>query len=326
MSEATDLKLTFLGTSSGIPTRHRNVSGIALQLPQRSEMWLLDCGEATQHQIIRHPQLSTGQIRRILITHLHGDHIYGLPGLLATLGMSNAPAHIDIYGPPGLQEYLKAVLRHSDTYIHYPWQVHTVETGLVFSETDYSVYAAPLDHRIPAFGYRIVEHDRPGTFDVALAQADGIPPGPLYGQLKQGETVTLADGRVIDGRRYVGVPIPGRKLAYCTDTIFCPNAIDLARGTDVLIHEATYAEAERALAERGKHSTARMAAEVAAQAKTETLILTHFSPRYGKDGHLTLEDLQAEAQAIFANTLLAKDRLTHAIPRRVAPAAAPALG
>ncbi|MEN9220368.1 MAG: ribonuclease Z [Thermostichales cyanobacterium SZTDM-1c_bins_54] len=325
MSQATDLRLTFLGTSSGIPTRHRNVSGVAVQLPQRSELWLLDCGEATQHQIIRHPDLNISQVRRIWITHLHGDHIYGLPGLLATLGMSCPPSQVDLYGPPGLQEFLRAVLRHSDTHIQCPWQVHTVETGLVFSEAEYSVYAAPLDHRIPAFGYRIVEHDRPGSFNVAQAQADGIPPGPIYGRLKLGETVTLGDGRVVDGRRYVGPPIPGRKIAYCTDTIFCQNAIDLARGTDVLIHEATYAESERPLAERAKHSTARMAAEVAARAKTQTLILTHFSPRYGKDGHLTLEDLQAEAQQIFPNTLLATDRFTYAIPRRAAPVSVPAL-
>ncbi|GAB4211531.1 MAG: ribonuclease Z [Synechococcales cyanobacterium] len=315
-TDANALRLTFLGTSSGIPTRHRNVSGVAVQLPQRAEMWLLDCGEGTQHQIIRHDDLNTGQLRRIFITHLHGDHIYGLPGLLATLGMSSLPEQIDIFGPPGLQEFLKAVLRHSETHITYPWRVHTVETGLVWADDDYSVYCAPLDHRIPAFGYRLVEHDRPGSFDVTRAQADGIPAGPLYKRLKQGEQVTLEDGRVIAGKDYVGSPIPGRKVAYCTDTIFCENAVDLARAADVLIHEATYAEAERSLAERAKHSTARMAAEVAARARVNTLILTHFSPRYGKDGPLTLEDLQAEAQAIFPNTLLAKDRQTHCVPRR----------
>ncbi len=310
------IRLTFLGTSSGVPTRRRNVSGIALQLPQRAEIWLLDCGEATQHQLIRHDDLRSSLIRRIFITHMHGDHIYGLPGLLATCGMSSPPDAIDIYGPPGLEDYLKLVLRYSETHIHYPIRIHAVETGLIMSEEDYSVYCAPLDHRVPAFGYRIVEHDRPGTFNVLKAQADGIPSGPLYGRLKAGETITLSDGRRINGTDYVGQPLPGRKLAYCTDTTYCRNAVDLARAADLVIHEATYAEVDRALARRSKHSTAAMAARVALEAKAQTLILTHFSPRYGKEGPISLEDLQAEAQAIFPNTLLAKDRHTFEVPRR----------
>jgi ribonuclease Z len=314
--DPTALYATFLGTSSGVPTRARNVSGIALQLPQRAETWLLDCGEATQHQILRHSELNSNQIRRIFITHMHGDHIYGLPGLLSTIGMSNAPTAIDIYGPPGLKDYLDAVLRWSESRIAYPFTVHTVETGLVLEEADYQVYCALLEHRVPAFGYRIVERDRPGTLNVAQAKADGIPPGPIYARLKAGETVELADGRIANGRQYVGPPQPGRKLAYCTDTTFCRNAIDLARAADLLIHEATFAEADLHLAKRSKHATASMAATVAKEANARTLMLTHFSPRYGADGPITLEDLQAEAQAIFPNTLVARDRLSYAIPRR----------
>ncbi len=314
--DPTALNLTFLGTSSGVPTRQRNVSGVALQLPQRSEIWLLDCGEGTQHQLIRHGQLNLSQIRRILITHMHGDHIYGLPGLLATCGMSSPPEAIDVYGPPGLEDYLKQVIRYSETRLQYPLNIHTVETGLILQESEYSVYCAPLEHRIPAYGYRIVEADRVGTFDISKAQADGIPPGPLYGQLKAGATITLADGRVFSGKDYVGPSIPGRKLAYCTDTIYCSNAVDLARAADLLIHEATFAEAEKHLARRSKHSTAAMAAHVAQQAQAQALILTHFSPRYGRDSAITLEDLLNEAQAIFPHTLLAKDRHTYAVPRR----------
>ena len=310
------IRVTFLGTSSGVPTRFRNVSGIALQFPQQSQIWLMDCGEATQHQLIRNDDLRSSQIRRILITHMHGDHIYGLPGLLATCGMSSPPEAIDIYGPPGLKDYLNGVLRYSETRLQYPVQIHTVETGLVFSEQGYSIYAAPLEHRVPAFGYRIVEQDRAGTFDVAKAQADGIPSGPLYGQLKAGRTITLGDGRQISGKDYVGPDQPGRKLSYCTDTIYCQNAVDLSRAADLVIHESTYAEADLPLAKRSKHSTASMAARVAAAAKARALILTHFSPRYSKEAPITLEDLQAEAQAIFPNTLLAKDRFTYEIPRR----------
>jgi ribonuclease Z len=223
---------------------------------------------------------------------------------------------MDIYGPPGLEDYLKLALRYSETRLQYPLHIHTVETGLVFTESEYSVYCAPLDHRIPAFGYRIVEHDRPGMFDLSKAQAEGIPAGPLYGRLKGGETVTLPDGRVVDGKAFVGPSYPGRKLAYCTDTTFCRNAVDLARSVDLVIHEATYAEVDRSLALRSKHSTAAMAAQVALEAKAQVLMLTHFSPRYGPEADTSLEDLLAEAEAIFPQTLLAKDRMIYEISRR----------
>ncbi len=313
------IRITFLGTSSGLPTRQRNVSGIAVQFPQRSDWWLLDCGEGTQHQLLRLDELRPSQLRRIFITHMHGDHIYGLPGLLASLGLGSPPEQIDIYGPPGIDEYLRAVLRYSETRIPYPLQIHIVETGLILEESEYSVFCAPLDHRVPTFGYRIVEHDRPGSFNVEKARADGIPPGPLYGQLKAGQSITW-QGRLFHGRDYVGDPIPGRKFSYCTDTIFCRNAIDLSRAADLVIHEATYAEADRELARRSKHSTAAMAAQVAAAAKAQALMLTHFSPRYTPDAEITLADLLAEAQAIFPATMLAYDRLTYEIPRRT-PAA-----
>jgi ribonuclease Z len=132
---------------------------VAVQFPQRSEWWLFDCGEGTQHQLLRLDELRPSQLRRIFITHMHGDHIYGLPGLLASCGLGSAPEHIDIYGPPGLEEYLKAVLRYSETRIPYGFRVHTVETGLILQEPEYSVFCAPLDHRVPAFGYRVVEQE-----------------------------------------------------------------------------------------------------------------------------------------------------------------------
>src|SRR4028119_2201127 len=181
------VQITFLGTSSGVPTRSRNVSSLALRLPQRSEVWLFDCGEGTQHQILR-SEIRVSQITRIFITHMHGDHIYGLMGLLASCGLAGNPSRIDIYGPPKLEEYLRAAGKYSQTHFSYPVKVHTVQPGLVLDEGEFTVYCDALTHRVPAFGYRVVEKDKPGRFNVEEAIELGIPSGPLYGKLKRGET------------------------------------------------------------------------------------------------------------------------------------------
>ncbi len=310
------MEITFLGTSSGVPTRSRNVSSIALRLPQRAEVWLFDCGEATQHQLLR-CDVKISQIRRIFITHLHGDHIFGLMGLLATYGMAGSPDQIDIYGPLGLEDYLKACQKYSFTHFSYPIRVHTVEQGLVYQEDDFTVFCAPLKHKVPAFGYRVVENDRSGKFDVEKAKSLGIPSGPIYGKLKQGLQVTLADGRIIDGQKLCGETEIGRKFVYCTDTVYCDSSVALAKGADVLIHESTFAHQDSAMAFDRLHSTSTMAAQVAQQAGVKQLILTHFSPRYAPGNNLVLEDLLIAAQAIFPSTIMAHDFLTYQIPRRL---------
>jgi ribonuclease Z len=315
------LQITFLGTSSGVPTRSRNVSGVALRLPQRAEVWLFDCGEGTQHQFLR-SDLRISQIRRIFVTHMHGDHIFGLMGLLASCGLAGNPEQIDIYGPPDLDQYLKASRRYSQTHFSYPINVHTVSPGLVFEDDEFSVTCAPLKHRVPAFGYRIAEKDRPGHFDVEKAKVLGIPSGPIYGRLKRGETVTLEDGRKINGKTLCGPTEIGRKVAYCTDTVFSENAVKLAQDADVLIHEATFAHQEAELAFQRLHSTSTMAAQTALAADVKTLIMTHFSPRYAPGNVIEIKDLLTEAQAIFPNTKLASDFWTYDVSRRIAPEAA----
>lgn len=311
----TALQITFLGTSSGVPTRSRNVSSIALRLPQRAEVWLFDCGEGTQHQFLR-SDLRSSQITRIFVTHMHGDHIYGLMGLLASIGMAGNPSRIDIYGPPKLEDYLKACTRYSQTHFSYPVKVQTVQPGLLFEDEDFTVHCAPLTHRVPAFGYRVAEKDKAGRFDVERATALGIPAGPLYGRLKRGEVVTLDDGRKINGAELCGAPQVGRKFVYCTDTIYCDSAVELARDADLLVHEATFAHQDAELAYQRLHSTSTMAAQVALGAQVQQLIMTHFSPRYAPGNPLVLEDLLTEARAIFPNTLMAHDFMVHDIPRR----------
>jgi ribonuclease Z len=317
------LQVTFLGTSSGVPTRSRNVSSVALRLPQRAEIWLFDCGEGTQHQFLR-SDCKSSQIRRIFITHMHGDHIFGLMGLLASYGLAGSPQSIDIYGPPKLNEYLQACRRYSQTHFSYPIKVHTVEPGVVFSDAEFTVTCDLLEHRVPAFGYRVTEKDRVGTFDVQRATALGIPPGPLYGRLKKGEVITLPDGRKINGNDLCGPPLAGRKLVYCTDTIYCDRAVTLATQADVLIHEATFSHQDAELAYQRLHSTSTMAAQVALAAQVKQLIMTHFSPRYAPGNSLQLEDLLTEARAIFPNTIMARDFLTYELTREK-PAVAAAI-
>ncbi len=278
-------------------------------------MWLFDCGESTQHQFLR-SDFKSSQIRRIFVTHMHGDHIFGLPGLLASCGMAGTgQQQIDIYGPPELGKYLEACRRYSKTQSSYPIEVHVTEPGKVYEDDDYIVTCQRLKHRIPAHGYRVVEKDRTGHFDVKRAATLGISPGPVYGKLKRGEVVTLPDGRKVNGADLCGPTIVGRKFVYCTDTVFCENAIELADHADVLIHEATFAHQDAGLAYQRLHSTSTMAAQVALAAQVKQLIMTHFSPRYAPGNSLSLDDLLAEAKAIFPNTLMAKDFLTYDIVR-----------
>ncbi|MFM7600900.1 MAG: ribonuclease Z [Pseudanabaena sp.] len=306
------MQITFLGTSSGVPTRGRNVSSVAVRLPQRAEVWLLDCGEATQHQLLR-SDVKISQITKIFVTHMHGDHIFGLPGLLASCGMAGSVSHIDIYGPSGLGDYLDACLRYSETRLSYSIKVHKVKTGLVCEDSEFYMMAAPLKHKVTAHGYRLVERDRAGKFDVDKAIAMNIPPGPIFGELKQGKTVTLPDGRKIDGKEFCGAPQIGRKIAYCTDTIFCDSSVELAQNADVLIHETTFAHQDSDMAFQRLHSTSTMAAQVALLANVKQLIMTHFSPRYSPGNPILLEDLVNEARMIFANTIPAYDFMTYEI-------------
>ena len=309
------MQITFLGTSSGVPTRARNVSGVALRLPQRGEWWLFDCGEGTQHQILR-SDLRISQLTRIFITHLHGDHVYGLAGLLSTIGLAGASRPVHIYGPAGLAEYLHASQLYSHTDFSRRIEVTTItEEGRVCQDAEFAVDCRLLRHRVAAYGYRITEQDRPGHFDAARAQALGIPFGPLYGRLKKGERIRLDDGREIDGKDLCSPPEKGRSVAYCTDTMYSRGAIELGREADVLIHEATFAEEDAELAAQSMHSTARAAAEVAAAAQAKLLLLTHFSARYAPGNPVEPADLLREARAVFPETRLAHDFFTHEVAR-----------
>ncbi|MGD8191634.1 ribonuclease Z [Brevibacillus ginsengisoli] len=300
--------LHFLGTSSGAPTTKRNVSGLAVWFTQRGKWWLFDCGEGTQHQLMRSP-LKLSQLEKIFITHLHGDHLYGLIGLLASRSLrGGAPSEITLFGPPGLDEYFHGIMRVSPVHLQYPLSIRTICKGQVYEDEEMMVTCAKVEHRVPAYGYAIMEKPRKGAFQVDLAKEQGIPPGPLYGKLKQGETIQLPDGRIFQPEQFLGPSQPGRKIVVSGDTSPCQAMVELAKDSDVLVHEATYAHPHLELAERSGHSTALQAARIAVKAGVKTLILTHFSPRYeDEEGEISLNDLLMEATELHPETMLAHD-------------------
>ncbi len=312
--------LHFLGTSSGAPTTKRNVSALGLWFIQRGKWWLFDCGEGTQHQIMRSP-LKLSQLEKIFITHLHGDHLYGLIGLLASRSLrGGAPGEVKLFGPPGLDQYIDAIMRVSPVHIEYPLTVQIIREGQIYEDDDISVHCVPVAHRVPAFAYAVEEKPRPGAFRADLAKASGIPPGPLYGQLKRGESIQLPDGRIFHPHDFVGPEQKGRKIVISGDTAPCHSLAALAQEADLLVHEATYAHVHLDLAKRSGHSTALQAAEIARNAKVQTLILTHFSPRYDdEEGEVGLNDLLVEAQQIFSDTYLAYDFMQHMVKRERQP-------
>ncbi|MGX7131865.1 ribonuclease Z [Enterococcus songbeiensis] len=299
------MELEFLGTGAGVPAKHRNVSSIAFKLlDERNAVWLFDCGEGTQMQILR-TNIRPRKIEKIFITHLHGDHIFGLPGLISSRSFQGGNEALEIYGPKGVKNFIQTALKTSQTRLSYPIKYIEIENeGLLFKDQQFQVYCHKLEHGITSYGFRIVEADHDGELQVAALQELGIAPGPIYGQLKKGMTVALPDGRKISGKDFVGTAKKGRIVTILGDTRKTQNAVALAQNADVLVHESTFNKNEAQMAKAYFHSTTHQAAEVAKNAQVKQLLLTHISARYlGKD----VLGLEAEAQEIFPNTKIVKD-------------------
>ena len=298
------MQLHFLGTGAGMPSKERNTSSVLLELyEQRGTAWMFDCGEATQHQILK-TSIKPRKIEKIFITHLHGDHIFGLPGLLSSRSFLAGEDTLTIYGPPGIKAFIDMSLSISNTHIKYPLVIEEIGEGIIFEDEQFIVTAKLLQHIIPTFGYRIEQKNMPGELLIDKALALGVPKGPLLKQLKNGKNVVLEDGSVVNSSDVVGAAKKGTIITILGDTKYCEASIELASGADVLVHEATFDHHTEDLAASYGHSTNTEAATVAKKAGVKALILNHISARFlGKD----VDDLLTQANQIFQNTYIAVD-------------------
>ena len=292
-----DLDLVFFGTAGSMPTAQRAPSAILLR--RGGEKLLFDCGEGTQRQMLR-SSVGLLELREVFLTHYHADHYLGLPGMLKTFALRGRELPMRIYGPPGLTELFGALKRIFGR-LTYEYELVTVRPGDVLARDGYRIEVFAPNHGLSAVGYALVEEPRPGRFDPDAAERLAIPVGPERGALQRGETVTLADGRVVEPGAVVGEARPGRKVVLAGDTAPSPAVVEAASGADVLVHEATFAEEERERAEETLHSTATQAAEVARDAEVALLVLTHVSNRYFGP------EIAAEARAIFPETVVPRD-------------------
>ncbi|MBT9132056.1 ribonuclease Z [candidate division NPL-UPA2 bacterium Unc8] len=295
------MKVVTLGTSGSVPTLYRNLPATALI--REGCIFLFDCGEGTQTQMMR-AGLSMTRIKHIFISHLHGDHLTGIPGLLMSLGQASHQNPLCIYGPKGIEDYLLSVKRYLRFRSEYELKVKEVKEGKTLEVDKYQVECTALDHGIPTLGYAFIEKERPGRFFVEKADSLGVPEGPLYSRLQKGDDIKLDDGKVVRSRDVLGPPRKGRKFVYATDTIPCEQAIRISREADVLVHDGMFEHEKEAEANQKGHSTAFQAAWVAKEAHVKKLILTHISSQYKND-----RVLLKEAQEVFPNTVVARDRM-----------------
>lgn len=302
------MRIVFLGTGGTYPSKVRNVTSIAVQLP--GEVLMFDCGEGTQRQLMS-SSVSFMKIKKIFISHLHADHFLGLPGLIQSMSLNGREDDLFVYGPPDTARNVRMMLRLGYFKSGFKVVVRDLAPGDVLDCGSYCVRCGRARHTIPALAYALEEKPRAGRFELKKAKRLRIPEGPLFRRLQEGKTVTVG-GRTIRPAMVLGPPRPGRKVVYTGDTAPSKEIVTLARNADVLIHDCTLDSSHQGLARDFGHSTAAQAAKTAESAKVGTLFLVHMSPRY-----METTVLEKEAKAIFKESFAARDLMEFTVRYRI---------
>jgi len=300
------VSVTFLGTGGSVPSKYRMLPSVLIR--RGPELLLFDCGEGTQRQFLQ-AKAGINRKMRIFISHLHGDHVFGLPGMLHSLAFMGRARELQIYGPRGIAEFVSAVNNAVKFYAQYPLRVKEVRAGIVVNDAEYRVVAAPAKHGIPCLAYAFEEKPKPGRFNPAMAKKLEIPEGPLWKKLQTARYVRVGNRR-IPSRLVVGAPREGVKITYAVDTRPCSAVTKLARNSDLLIHDSSFDLSASQKAANYGHSTSTEAAHQAVRSKARKLALFHISAMY-EDAN----PLLVQARRVFRNTILSRDMMTVYVSR-----------
>jgi len=294
------LRIIFLGTAGSVPTNDRSLPSVVVQ--RKGEILMFDCGEGTQRQMIK-ARVGLNRKMKVFITHMHGDHVLGLPGIIQTMSLLGRDKPLQIYGPSGIKAFIEAIINTIRFWLGFPIEIYEIkQEGPVCKEEEYEVHAVWAEHSIPSLAYALIEKPRPGRFHPEKAIALGVPRGPLWSKLQRGMEITLPNGRIVKPEEVLGPPRPGRKIVYTGDTGPSDRIAELARNADVLIHEATFDDEMAERAKEDGHSTPSEAAQIALKAGVKLLVLTHISARYIKP-----DILLEQAKKIFPNVHIPND-------------------
>jgi ribonuclease Z len=301
------MHVIFLGTAGSVPTLARSLPAVLIK--RQNEQLMFDCGEGVQRQMVK-AKVGFHRKMKIFVSHMHGDHVLGLPGLLQTMALMDRQKKLEIYGPEGIKQFLECVRESLQFGLTFPVEIYEVyDAGVICEEKDYIVEVAKSNHVVLGLAYAFVEKPRPGKFYPEKARALGVPEGELWSKLQHGEKIKLSNGRVVSPEEVMGLPRKGRKIVYTGDTRPFKGFVKLAAGADLVIHDATFDDMLSEKAEVDGHSTPGQAAQQAKKAKAKKLVLTHISARYA-DAGLLLE----QALKVFKNALVAEDFMVLELP------------
>ena len=301
------IRVVFLGTSGSVPTLKRSLPCVVVDYPR--QMWMFDCGENTQRQMMQ-AKVSFHKKLKVFLTHLHGDHVLGLPGVLQTMALMDRKEPVQVYGPKGIKDFLVCTKETLNFGLTFPVEINEIiSEGVLVDEKEYSLVAAKSNHAVESYAYAFDEKPRAGKFYPKKAKELGIPVGELWSKLQSGQEITLSNGKVVKPSDVMGPPRSGRKIVYTGDTRPFDGFVRFAANADLVIHESTFDDTLAEKAALDGHSTPSQAAAEAKAAGAKQLVLTHISARY-PDATLLLE----QAKRIFSNTLVAEDFMEFKLP------------